>query len=484
MELGPMDVPMIRVPNFGGVVAATAMACHGQNLVETFENVSTLPTNDWHLINLSSPLGTSGWHQGDPVAFVAFQGQGYIASDYTCGSGAAILSNWLVLPPRRFLNGDSFHFVTRTLEYPAAYPDRLQLRLSREAGSSNVGTTATDVGDFTTLLLDINPTYSSTGYSGNWQGFLINLSGLPVGGYQGRLAFRYFVEDGGTGGSRSTMVGIDSVTYSAHGARGACCLPNGTCHISAANDCIASNGIHHGVETFCETISCLPFGFQETNDAGDLPEAAVIVRGPTGVPLLRMDGSCAFFNGDVFKINVCDRSSFSLSVEAPSPMAVYLLDLAGRGIVRAGDGPPVMSGQFIPANGDYYIAIAPNPSRPKAQNGAFLWDTTGPSGTSAIEWAPNGAAAGLPMRGWQYAGGSTVFYTLRLTGACWVSQSCRANCDQSTTNPVLTSNDFICFLTQFAQGNSQANCDLSSTPPLLTANDFQCFLIQYANGCS
>ena len=48
-------------------------------------------------------------------------------------------------------------FYTRTVDAPA-FPDRLQVRMSTNGASSNVGTTATDVGDFTALLLDINPT--------------------------------------------------------------------------------------------------------------------------------------------------------------------------------------------------------------------------------------------------------------------------------------------------------------------------------------
>src|SRR2546428_3306592 len=51
-------------------------------------------------------------------------------------------------------------FYTRTVDMPS-FPDRLQVRMSTNGASSNVGTTATDVGDFTTLLLDINPTYTT-----------------------------------------------------------------------------------------------------------------------------------------------------------------------------------------------------------------------------------------------------------------------------------------------------------------------------------
>jgi hypothetical protein len=61
---------------------------------------------------------------------------------------------------------------------------------------------------------------------------------------------------------------------------------------------------------------------------------------------------------------------------------------------------------------------------------------------------------------------------------------CLANCDGSTTAPVLNVNDFACFLNLFAQGGWQANCDGSTTPPILNVNDFACFLNAFAAGCS
>jgi hypothetical protein len=60
---------------------------------------------------------------------------------------------------------------------------------------------------------------------------------------------------------------------------------------------------------------------------------------------------------------------------------------------------------------------------------------------------------------------------------------CYANCDGSTTQPMLNANDFQCFINAFAAGSSYANCDGSTTPPILNANDFNCFLNKYAAGC-
>jgi hypothetical protein len=60
---------------------------------------------------------------------------------------------------------------------------------------------------------------------------------------------------------------------------------------------------------------------------------------------------------------------------------------------------------------------------------------------------------------------------------------CYANCDQSTTPPLLNINDFSCFLSLFAAGDLRANCDRSTAAPVLNVGDFVCFLNQFAAGC-
>jgi hypothetical protein len=61
--------------------------------------------------------------------------------------------------------------------------------------------------------------------------------------------------------------------------------------------------------------------------------------------------------------------------------------------------------------------------------------------------------------------------------------ACYANCDGSTTAPVLNVLDFNCFLNSFAAGASYANCDGSTTAPVLNVLDFNCFLNRFAAGC-
>jgi hypothetical protein len=60
---------------------------------------------------------------------------------------------------------------------------------------------------------------------------------------------------------------------------------------------------------------------------------------------------------------------------------------------------------------------------------------------------------------------------------------CYANCDGSTTPPILNVNDFICYQGLFASGRFEANCDDSTSPPVLNVNDFICFQSRFAQGC-
>ena len=135
----------------------------------------------------------------------------YIGANFNNTTDTNTISNWLLTPPVTLQNGATMTFYTRTVDVPT-FPDRLQVRMSTNGASSNVGTTATDVGDFTTLLLDINPTYTTTGYPNVWTQFTVTVSGVPSP-TTGRLAFRYFVENGGPNGANSDYIGIDTFVF-------------------------------------------------------------------------------------------------------------------------------------------------------------------------------------------------------------------------------------------------------------------------------
>jgi photosystem II stability/assembly factor-like uncharacterized protein len=89
---------------------------------------------------------------------------------------------------------------------------------------------------------------------------------------------------------------------------------------------------------------------------------------------------------------------------------------------------------------------------------------------------------------WIFAAGgnSPKLLMCTTTGTYGISigAACYANCDNSTSPPILNANDFQCFLNKYAAGDPTANCDGSTNPPVLNANDFQCFLNAYAAGCS
>lgn len=187
---------------------------NGQSFTEGFDNV--VPT-DWLVQNNSSPVGTASWFTGNTLVFPAHSGAptSYAGVNFNSGAGVATISNWLISPNRVFRNGDTIRFYTRTVS-TGGFPDRLQVRLSTAGTSTRVGSNATSVGDFSNLLLDINPTYTTNGYPSEWTLQTITIAGLTVP-TSGRFAFRYFVENAGPSGLNSDYIGIDTLTYSSVG---------------------------------------------------------------------------------------------------------------------------------------------------------------------------------------------------------------------------------------------------------------------------
>lgn len=124
-------------------------------------------------------------------------------------NGLGTISNWAITPVRTYSDGDSFSFYSRT-EAGSVWPDRLEVRLSTNGNSSNVGSTDTSVGDFTTLLLTVNSGLTVGGYPEEWTKYDITLSGLS-GPTTGRIAFRYYVPNAGSQGDFGDYIGIDSL---------------------------------------------------------------------------------------------------------------------------------------------------------------------------------------------------------------------------------------------------------------------------------
>jgi uncharacterized delta-60 repeat protein len=211
---------------------------------EGFNDITELAGAGWVQMNHSAVVGTSGWFQGNSAVFPAHSGAAtsYIAANFNNQGGTNTISNqsvarpltmqpqtppsptiaptpgafntisnWLLTPPLILQNNAVMTFYTRTVDVPR-FPDRLQVRMSTNGSSTNVGTASYEVGDFTTLLLDINPTYTTSGYPNVWTQFTVTISGIgsPT---TGRLAFRYFVEMAGPNGPNSDYIGIDSALF-------------------------------------------------------------------------------------------------------------------------------------------------------------------------------------------------------------------------------------------------------------------------------
>jgi hypothetical protein len=187
----------------GALHAAPAQA--DNFLVEDFDDVSTLAAKGWVQVNGSSPaLPGDPWFQGNPGVFDSDSGasDSYVATNYTSAGFGGTVSNWLILPELTLNAFNLFSFSTRSA---GAFPDRLEVRLSTNGSS-------TSLGDFSTLLLTINPALSAGGYPDAWTTHTLNLaSALGPLGVNGRLAFRYFIDDNSVNGD---YVGIDSVTVS------------------------------------------------------------------------------------------------------------------------------------------------------------------------------------------------------------------------------------------------------------------------------
>jgi hypothetical protein len=194
---------------FGILISVTV---NSQTINETFDDITTLAGDGWDQLNLSSPLGLTNWYQGDNLVFDANSGStnSYIAANFNNTTTTGTISNWLITPVVNVENGDAITFYTRTIE-ASTFPDRLQVRLSDTGDSSTNPTTDADVGSYTDLLLDINPTLVTGGvYPEAWTQQVINISGLS-GATDVRIAFRYFVEGAGSGGTDSNYIGIDDV---------------------------------------------------------------------------------------------------------------------------------------------------------------------------------------------------------------------------------------------------------------------------------
>jgi Secretion system C-terminal sorting domain len=190
-----------------------------QSFTENFNNIGTL--TGWDVVNKSVPVGTQSWTQGFPAgttgtAFVAQAGcdSCYLGNSFQTVDGQGPISDWMIAPAISVSNGDTLSFYTRNaLAGGTEYPDRLQLRAALNPTGVNVGADENSVGDYSLLLFDVNPSLVTAVYPRTWTKYEYIATGLPLPNTQVRVAFRYFVADGGANGANSFLIGIDEFHY-------------------------------------------------------------------------------------------------------------------------------------------------------------------------------------------------------------------------------------------------------------------------------
>ena len=167
------------------------------------------PFNDVVVANGQTTPVPNG-HLGGANSFALVN---FLSTSSTLATGA-IISNWLITPIITVENGDVISFYSRLGKIPgstgAGFPDRLQLRMSLDgAFSIDPSTGPADVGTYTNLLVDINPTLITGVYPQVWTQYSYTVEGLSAP-TDVKIGFRYFVEDGGANGPKSDIVGIDT----------------------------------------------------------------------------------------------------------------------------------------------------------------------------------------------------------------------------------------------------------------------------------
>jgi hypothetical protein len=204
-----------------------------ESFAEEFDTIGNAYNRGWRFINKSVPAGLTNWMQGDASTYEipAFSSKGtldgYIITDYNATSGApptftGIISNWAVSPSITIKNGDKIIFYTTRQIFNGDvfqdFIDRMQVCINTYGDDINVGL-GDDPGNFSKVLLDINPFYQpydpgvNDWYPYLWTRFEVTVNGL-IGVKKRRFAFRYFLEGGGPGqGGMGSAVTLDKLSF-------------------------------------------------------------------------------------------------------------------------------------------------------------------------------------------------------------------------------------------------------------------------------
>ena len=192
----------------------------GNSMKEEFDQMYTITQKGWVIKDntVSASFSTAPWSQGVGGTDKTGVTYGFVAYSYKSApdeyaysaingldSNAAI-SSWLITPSLFIKNGVKISFYTRGDE-SSSFTDRMQVLLNHSA-STNVGDSANTVGDFTTVLFDINATQTPGGYPQTWTKYEYTFTGIPEK-TEMRIAFRHYVDHP----MNARGVGIDLFQY-------------------------------------------------------------------------------------------------------------------------------------------------------------------------------------------------------------------------------------------------------------------------------
>ena len=181
----PSKAQAWRVTAFGSFLLLGNLATAGAQLVnERFESL-TFPPPGWIVRNQSTTIGTNAqcWNRFTTTPWAPHGGGGHAGANFNCTTGTNTISAWLITPPMAMLNGEQMRFWTRKASVDIS-PDRLQVLMCVDrapdscGAAGSTGSTSTDVGSFTTVLLDINPTLITGVYPTTFTQFTVTFSGF------------------------------------------------------------------------------------------------------------------------------------------------------------------------------------------------------------------------------------------------------------------------------------------------------------------
>ncbi len=146
----------------------------------------------------TGPQGlTAAWFQGSSIVFPALNGPttGYVAANFNAVTSQNNIDNWLVLPSKSTVVGDSLYFYSRSI-LNSRFPDSIRVMFS-QSGDSVPEAVWTEAGRF---KVSTNGAWERKGFR------------APATGGKSRFAIRYSVVNGGPSGVNSDYIGIDSLT--------------------------------------------------------------------------------------------------------------------------------------------------------------------------------------------------------------------------------------------------------------------------------